>query len=400
MSDAILVINPGSSSLKYQLFDYQTLALIKGDDIGHIGEKGSPFQNHDMAFQTMFNDIKQQNDTNIVGVGHRIVYGDPSIKSSVIIDDSVKAVVKKMAQVAPLHNPAALTGIEMAEQYFKYIPQIGVFDTAMHQTISEENYTYAIPKKISEEYGIRKLGFHGTSVRYVLIKAKLMLDKAQDTGNYIIVHYGSGASVTAIKDDKSVDNSMGFTPTAGLIMGTRSGDIGTGVIPYLLKRGIPLAEIDNMLNKESGIKGLTGNNDFREVEKNRFDCKDNTLTWKMIVSSIQKYIGAYLSKLKYNINGLIFTGGGGENSYELRKDVCKNFERVGIRINENLNKGRNGKESRIDLGWGDVPIFCIPTDENFVIASDVRAIIENGKQPLNMDTLNKILLHNMKQRNL
>jgi len=344
-------LNSGSSTVKYQLIDTQSSeAIIKGlvDKVGSIGsthtfsyggEKKTEdvlARDHREAIGLVVKLIKELG-FEINAIGHRIVHGGHKFFESVLINEEVIEYVREFGKLAPLHNPPNLTGILACKEILGEIPQVAVFDTAFHQTIPIENYLYAIPMKFYEKHKIRKYGFHGTSHRYVMEKTVKELGLDLEKTNMITCHLGNGASIAAIKDGKSFDTSMGFTPLEGLIMGTRSGDIDVGAILYIMdKEGMTTSDIDKLLNKESGILGITGiSNDMRVVEDGYFKGDERlTLALKMYCNRIRKYIGAYFFELR-KVDAIVFTGGVGENSPVVRKLVLEGLEdSVGIVIDD------------------------------------------------------------------
>jgi len=303
----------------------------------------------------------------IMTVGHRVVHGGRDFFDTVEIDEKVKFDIERLFSLAPLHNPANLTGIEVAEQLFPHAKQIAVFDTSFHQTMPEKAYLYALPKDMSEKYAIRNYGFHGTSHKYVSEIAQKMLNKKDS--KIISLHLGNGCSVTAIENGKSLDHSLGFGPATGLIMGTRSGDIDHSILPFISKQyGISIDEIEDILNKKSGMLGLTGKTDMRDIvdaaEQGNKDCQ---LALSMNAYRIQKYIGAYTAAMN-GLDALIFTAGIGENSAYIRNEVCKNMTYLGIEIDEFKNNRKIVSPVDISNSVSKVRIFVIPTNEELEIA--------------------------------
>ncbi len=388
----ILVLNSGSSSLKFQLFDMpQTKVLVKGlaERIGEATsrfkandyEVNQPIGTHKDALQlltTYLLDDKNQiiKDTSeIVAVGHRVVHGGNTFVQPTLITEEVKDKIKELFSLAPLHNPANLTGIETAEEIFKDAKQIAIFDTAFHQSIPVENHKYAIPETFYEK-GIRKYGFHGISHQYVSREANKILERT-DT-KLITLHLGNGASATAVRNGKSFDTTMGFGPMNGLIMGTRSGDIDQSIIFYLMdKLNYTLDEIQTILNKQSGMKALAGSNDLRDIET-ATDNGDNQaqLALKMYAGAIKKYIGNFTAQMN-GLDALIFTAGIGENSQKVRELVCKNLDVFGIEIDKKKNK--NPKDYQGDISGQDskVKILVIPTNEELEIAKQTFDLMQS-----------------------
>ncbi len=387
----ILVLNSGSSSLKFQLFDMpQAKVLVKGlaERIGEATsrfkandyEVNQPIGTHKDALQlltTYLLDDKNQiiKDTSeIVAVGHRVVHGGNTFVQPTLITEEVKDKIKELFSLAPLHNPANLTGIETAEEIFSDAKQIAIFDTAFHQSIPVENHQYAIPDTFYN-IGIRKYGFHGISHQYVSREANKILGRT-DT-KLITLHLGNGASATAVRDGKSFDTTMGFGPMNGLIMGTRCGDIDPSVIFYLMdKLNYTSDEIQTILNKQSGMKALAGSNDLRDIET----AADNgdrqaQLALKMYAGAIKKYIGNFTAQMN-GLDALIFTAGIGENSKKIRELVCKNLDVFGIEIDKKKNK--NPKDYQGDISGQDskVKILVIPTNEELEIAKQTFDLLQ------------------------
>ncbi len=313
----IAVINCGSATLKFKLFDMPSGKVLEDKEIEHIGESNSPIRNHCEAIEHLHVDFKT-----IDAVGHRVVHGGEKFVESVRIDAEVIAAIKDLIPLAPLHNPANLEGIKVVGQKAPDIPQIAVFDTAFHATLKKEAFMYAIPFEMYEKNQIRRYGFHGTSHFYLLKEtAKLLGKKVADT-NIITLHLGNGASVCAIKNGKSCDTSMGFTPLEGLVMGTRSGDIDPAIALFMQDElGFSSQEVNNILNKKSGLFGLCGENDVRNIEQR--DDKQAKLALSIMVRRIQKYIGAYMVLLE-DVDAIVFSGGIGENSSYVRESVMNN----------------------------------------------------------------------------
>lgn len=392
----VLVINNGSSSIKFQLVDTDTQQKIAsglveriGESIGKISYDGSEevtleqaIPNHKaglLEVAKLLTDKKLGviSDTNeILACGHRTVHGGEEFSQSVLVDDEVLKVLKKCIPLAPLHNPANITGIEVASEIFPNAKNVCVFDTAFHQTMPAKAYRYAIPAKFYKEDGIRKYGFHGTSHLFVSREAAKMLGKKPEEVNIITVHVGNGGSVSAVKAGKSIDTTMGMTPLAGLVMGTRSGDIDPA-IPYFLhtNKGLSMQEIDTILNKESGMKGLTGTGDLRDVTA-KFEAgdEDGTLAMEMYTYKIKKTIGAYCAALG-RVDAIVFTAGVGENSDLVRELVCEEMDFFGIYLNQRENRVRNGNARVISTDNSKVKVFVIPTNEELEIANQTVEVL-------------------------
>lgn len=395
----ILVINAGSSSLKYQLIDMTGEKILAKGNCERIGigghiihktsdgkviEKDLEFPTHSEAFEALktvllTGDAKViDNLSEIDAVGHRVVHGGEKFAQSVLITDEMLKVVEDLSELAPLHNPANVTAIKACQKALgEQVPQVAVFDTAFHQTMPEKAYMYAIPYEYYEENGIRRYGFHGTSHRFVSKRCAELLGKPADKLKIVTCHLGNGSSVTAVDGGKSVDTSMGFTPLAGIVMGTRCGDIDASIIPYLSeKHNLSMQEISDILNKKSGYLGISGvtsdDRDLREAAEN--GNKRAALAGTMMRYSIKKYIGAYAAAMG-GVDAVVFTGGIGENSYSMRSEVCENMEFLGIKIDETKNVDLSGTEADISADGARVRTFIIPTDEELTIARDTQEVL-------------------------
>jgi len=385
----ILVINSGSSSLKFQLFDMpQAKVLVKGlaerigEETGRFKandyEVEQPIPTHKEALELLtdyllnpaHNLIKDKNE--IAVVGHRVVHGGNTFVQPTIINDAVKQKIKDLFSLAPLHNPANLTGIETAEQIFPNAKQIAVFDTAFHQSIPVKNHKYAIPEQFYQE-DIRKYGFHGISHQYVSRETLKRL--GTDAAKIITLHLGNGASATAVLDGKSFDTTMGFGPMNGLIMGTRSGDIDQSIIFYLMdKMGYSSADVQNILNKKSGMTALAGSNDLRDIESAaaQGDAKAQ-LALEMYAGAIKKYIGNFTAQMN-GLDALVFTAGIGENSDVVRKLVCQDMNYLGIELDDGKNQDPKAVNGDISGNNSKVKVFVIPTNEELEIAKQAYKI--------------------------
>ena len=387
----ILVLNAGSSSLKYSVFDMtQTQELINGL-IERIGSANANHRftlksqepqnlsiqadNHQQALQVLFDTLQQRqiirDARELAAVGHRVVHGGEHFTQPSVITNSVITQIQTAARLAPLHNPANLLGIEESMRYLAQVPQVAVFDTAFHQTMPDFAYRYALPTTLYQQHGVRRYGFHGTSHFYVAKQAAQFLGKALTACKLITIHLGNGASMTAIANGESVDTSMGLTPLEGLIMGTRSGDLDPA-LPFYLHRatGLEYAEIEQMLNKNSGCKGLCGENDMRAIhalaEAGDAQAK---LTLNMYAYRLKKYIGAYFAALN-GVDAIVFTGGIGENDAWMRAACCENLTTLDIVIDPNSNQ----KPTRplCDISAGKLPILVINTNEELEIAMQTQ----------------------------
>ena len=330
----IAVINAGSSSLKFKLFDMTTEKLLKSVNIEHIGEEGSVFSNHHEALESIDVDF-----SSLDAIGHRVVHGGEEFKEAVLINDKAINAIDKLSALAPLHNPANLEGVLVARNKAPKVAQIAVFDTAFHSTMPREAYMYALDYEMYEKHKIRKYGFHGTSHSYISKEAAKILNRDICELNLITLHLGNGASACALENGKSIDTSMGFTPLEGLIMGSRSGDIDPAIVLYMQRElGLNVDEVDKALNKDSGLLGICGENDVRNI----IDSKDEKakLALDMMIRRIQKYVGAYMALLG-RVDAIIFSGGIGENSTYVREKVLESqmfnkIESLVIKTNEEL----------------------------------------------------------------
>lgn len=394
----IVIINSGSSSIKYQLINMPSNEVICSGMIDRIGletsnlsyathavkiEEVLPIPNHKVGLEKiaqllMSNEVGVIKSTSeVVAVGHRVVHGGSTFSNTVRIDSDVKAKIQQLCDLAPLHNPAHLEGILVAESIFAEAEQVAVFDTAFHQTIPAVAYKYAIPNALLTENKIRAYGFHGTSHKYVSEKAIAYLKSVgKPYGNCITIHLGNGCSITAVKDGKSVDHSMGFSPSNGLIMGTRSGDVDQSVLFYLVNSlGYTLDEVNTLLQKQSGMLGLTGYSDLRDIEAQaevgNTECQ---LALAMNAYRIKKYIGSYAAVLN-GLDAIIFTAGIGENSSHIRKLVCTDMDYFGIDLDQNKNEVRSKEIREINRGDAKVKILVIPTNEELEIANQVYELL-------------------------
>ncbi len=391
----ILVLNSGSSSIKFQLFDAKTNNSLVSGIIEQIGEKIShakikfegkelersiPIANHKIGLEIMNSLLIEskiiKDLCELDGIGHRVVHGGEEFSKPIIIDKNVIAQIEKLIPLAPLHNPANLEGIKSSIEHCPNVPQVAVFDTAFHASIPPHAYMYALPYETYEKDGVRRYGFHGTSHHFIAKEAAKYLGIALKDLNAITLHLGNGASMSAIKHGKSIDTSMGLTPLEGLIMGTRCGDIDPAIIFYLSRvEGLSIDELDNMLNKKSGLKGICGNNDMREVgemaEKGDEKAK---LALEMFNYRIKKYIGSYSAVLG-RVDCLIFTGGIGENDIKVRENSCSDLENIGISLDLKANNQRAKEILEINKIDSKVKVLVIPTNEELEIALQVKSLI-------------------------
>jgi acetate kinase len=398
----ILVINSGSSSIKYQLFDMtgpRSLTVGLVERIGQVMSRinhtaflagGEQKVSREMALKDHREGLAQvaqllldaevgviTSSSEIAAVGHRVVHGGETFSQTTIITAAVKAKVRELIPLAPLHNPANLAGIEVAEEIFPEAVQVAVFDTAFHQTLPAQAYRYAIPSHFYEEYGIRAYGMHGTSHLYVSKAAEAYLGKPAAETNLITAHLGNGCSITAVQGGQSVETSMGFSPLAGLIMGTRSGDIDPAVIYFLGTRlHMSFEEIDHLLNKESGLLGVTGNSDLRDIQARQTQGDPTAqLALNMYTYRIKKYIGAYSAVLG-RVEALVFTAGVGENSAYVRWHACEGLENLGIVLDAKKNEAVGKGLREIQAPGSKVKVLVIPTNEELEIAAQTQTVVE------------------------
>ncbi|MBX3312410.1 MAG: acetate kinase [Microbacteriaceae bacterium] len=384
----VLVINSGSSSFKYQLLDVDTtrvlatglveriglgLGQITHDTLGVKTERTAHFDNHTVGFEAMLEAFKEQGPDlekfAPIAVGHRVVQGGSRFFEPTIIDDVVEINIEELSQLAPLHNPGALQGIRAARKIFTRVKHVAVFDTAFHQTMPPASYTYAIDTEVAKQYRIRRYGFHGTSHSYVAKKTAEFLGKPLNDLNMIVLHLGNGASACAIRGGKSVNTSMGMTPLEGLVMGTRSGDIDPAILFYLNRvAGYDVDALDRLLNTKSGLLGLAGSNDMRDVA-GRAETGDEKarLAIEVYALRIRHYVGAYYAELG-RLDAIAFTAGVGENSDTLRLATLENLESIGIQIDNERNSARSRSSRLISTDSSKVRVLVVPTNEELEIA--------------------------------
>ena len=393
----VLVINCGSSSLKYQLIDSRSEEVLAAGLCERIGidgrmthtpsggdtvVKNDPLPDHGAAIQSVLSALTDKAHgvisslSEIGAVGHRLVHGGEKFAASVIINDEVIAEVEACNDLAPLHNPANLIGVRACRQIMPDVPMVGVFDTAFHQTMPPKAYLYGIPHQYYQEHKVRRYGFHGTSHNYVSQRVHHLAELDPDNSRVIVCHLGNGASVTAVKNGKSVDTSMGLTPLEGLIMGTRSGDLDPGVIEYIAKKEhMTLEEVLKVLNKESGVLGLSGvSSDFRDLaEAMEQGNEQAAVAVEAFCYRVAKHIGAYTAALN-GVDAIVFTAGIGENAAHIRSMVCDYLGFLGVTIDEEKNAVR-GKETEISTPDSKVSVFVIPTNEELAIARETAALL-------------------------
>ncbi len=396
----ILVLNCGSSSVKYKLIDMDKKDVLGSGGVEKIGMKGSFLKHtrqdgqkvvlegeileHQVAVEYILGVLTSSKHgavrslEDINAVGHRVVHGGEKFNSSVLISDEVIRRIEECIDIAPLHNPPNLAGIKAINELLPDVPQVAVFDTAFHQTMPEHAYMYAIPYSLYKKYGIRRYGFHGTSHRYVSKRACDFLGIDYENSKVITAHIGNGASITAVKDGKSVDTSMGFTPLEGLMMGTRSGDVDLGVVTFLMeKEMISYGAVSTLFNKHSGVVGVSGvSSDMRDLENAVAEGNERAkMALEMYEYRITKYIGSYVAALN-GVDVIVFTGGVGENQTGTREKVCNNFSYMGVKIDKELNAVSRGKEVLLSTPDSSVKVVVIPTDEEYMIASDTEEIVK------------------------
>ena len=392
----ILSVNAGSSSLKFQLYEMPEEKVLVSGVFERIGIEGGIYslkingekinktanlENHSVAVQILTNELLENNVISsldeIKGVGHRVVHGGDKYAASVLFTEEVIKDIEELSNLAPLHNPANLIGIR---SFIKTIPsaiQVGCFDTAFHQTMDKEQYLYAVPYEWNEQYGIRKYGFHGMSHKYVSNRVSSL--STTKLNKIIVCHLGNGGSISAVKDLKCVNTTMGFTPNAGIAMGSRSGDIDYSIIPFMMKKtGMTIEEIDNALNKKSGLLGISGvSSDLRDVDSEIEKGNERALLAKNIyVDAIVSYIAKYYVELN-GVDAICFTAGVGENSFNTRKLIVDKLAILGIKLDNELNENtRFGKEGIITQEDSSIPCYVIPTDEEVMIARDTLNLIK------------------------
>lgn len=393
----VLVLNSGSSSIKYQLYDASSGASLVRGSVSRIGEPGSRLEydargshyrteagvpNHEVGLNLVVDSLLDRglgilgDISEIAAVGHRAVHGGAAFRGSVLIDDEVISRMEKCVPLAPLHNPPNLAGIKAAFKLLPHALQVAVFDTAFHTTMPPKAYLYALPYEYYEKHGVRRYGFHGTSYRYVMHRAGQILERPVEELKMVIAHLGNGASMAAIDGGKSIDTSMGLTPLEGLMMGTRCGDIDPGVVFHLRRElGMGVDEIDTLLNTKSGMLGISGaSKDVRDIVQRAAGGDERSrLALEMFAYRAKKYIGAYAAALG-GLDVVVFTGGVGERSALLRKMICSGLGFLGLEIDEQVNAETIGVEGGIDLVGSHVRVLVVPTDEERMILRDTLAV--------------------------
>lgn len=394
----VLVINCGSSSLKYQLFDMDNEEVLAKGLVERIGIEGSqikhtktgtepvttatPIPDHKVGIKLVIDALLDKSHgvlaslDELAAVGHRVVHAGEKFATSVRLEPEVMAALKECIPLAPLHNPANIMGIEAVTDALPKVAQVGVFDTAFHQTMPGSAYIYGVPYGYYEKYGVRRYGFHGTSHYYVAHRAAEILDRPIEKMKIVTCHLGNGSSITAVSGGKSVDTSMGFTPLAGVVMGTRCGDIDPALVAFLADaEKLSVKEVDSLLNKKSGMLGLSGvSSDLRDIEEaaERGEARSK-LALQVLTYGIKKYIGAYAAAMG-GLDAVVFTAGVGENSVTIRSMVCEGLEFLGIEIDNTKNNVRS-KEAVISTDAAKVKVLVVPTNEELVIARDTKRLV-------------------------
>lgn len=396
----ILVINAGSSSLKYQLYNMTDESVLAKGLVERIGMDSSILTHkptgkqdvtevseileHTTAIRKVLGMLTNEEHgvidsiDSIQAVGHRVVHGGESFKESALVDSDAKSEIRRLFDLAPLHNPASMMGIKAAEANMPGVPQVVVFDTAFHQTMPEKSYLYAIPRVLYNKYKVRRYGAHGTSHAYVSQAAAEFLNRPLEDLKIITCHIGNGASLTAVKGGKSIDTSMGMTPLEGLMMGTRSGDLDPAIVPFVMnKEELTVNEVNSMLNKHSGLLAISGiSSDMREITEGMEKGDPNsTLAFEMYEYRLRKYIGSYAAVMN-GVDVIVFTAGVGENSIVLRQRVLEQLTYLGVELDEELNSIRSGEPRRISAANSKVEVLVIPTNEELVIARDTHRIVQ------------------------
>ena len=394
----ILVVNAGSSSLKFQLFEMPEEKVIISGYIEKVGIEGSfwntkingekirgekDLKNHTEAVQVMLDELLKYHAVEsldeIKGVGHRVLHGGEKYSDSILIDDEVVQSVKDLMKLGPLHHPGNLAGIEAMQKALPEVPMVAVYDTAFHQTMPKYNFIYPVPMEWYEKYGVRKYGFHGTSHKYVTQEMKHLLNK--EDVNLIIAHIGSGGSLSAVKDGKCYDTTMGLTPLDGIMMGTRSGSIDPSILEYVCKEsGMDISEVTNALNKKSGYLGISGYSDSRDVEQAALRGEENAkLAQRMYNDRVAKFIAQYYIELEGKVDAIVFTAGVGENGTEFRADVLNKLAPLWIKLNVEANNNiasyKEQHEGIITSPDSSIPVYVLPTNEELMIAKDTYKLV-------------------------
>jgi len=400
----VAVINSGSSSIKYEVFDAGDLTMLATGLIEKIGSAdgrvrqrrrkadgtfdeqslSAPLADHRAGFELMERVNRSApllgDGSELLGIGHRVVHGGERFREPALINDEVIDAIRSLIPLAPLHNPSNILGIEVTRERFPRVPQVAVFDTAFHQTLPSHAYRYAVPHAFYEDHAVRKYGFHGSSHGYVAKEAARHLGIPLDRADFIILHLGNGASIAAVQEGRSIDTSMGMTPLEGLVMGTRSGDIDPSIPFYLMRRtGMKPEDVESLLNKESGLKGICGIGDMREILEQAAKGNERAeLAVAMFCYRIKKYIGAYHAVMG-RLGALVFTGGIGENASVIRQRVCEGLEHLGIAIDRVKNEAARGTVAEIQQEGSLVKVLVVRTNEELEIAQQTISTIEKAK---------------------
>ena len=400
MSDFVLVVNAGSSSLKYSLVDASSGSAAASGLVEQIGEPSGvlthrgpsgasrlerSFADHDAALKGALAAFESYgpplSSVPFHAVGHRVVHGGSRFSAPVLVDDALVDAVTSLVPLAPLHNPANLAGIETARRLFPTVPQVAIFDTAFHHTLPPHAFTYALPLALRDEHRIRRYGFHGTSYSFIAHCAAELLGRPAEAVNLIVLHLGNGASAAAIRGGESVDTSMGLTPLEGLVMGTRSGDVDPALHAHLHRQlGWSLEEIDAVLNRESGLKGLSGQNDFRELDRQRVaGSAEAQLAFDVYCYRIRKYVGAYYAVLG-TVDAIVFTAGVGQNAASVRAASLAGLERLGIAVQPARNEQHSAEAFVISPDGSEVTVLVVPTNEEWEIARQTMEVVQAARE--------------------
>lgn len=381
----ILVLNSGSSSIKYELFDMVDRSLLIGGAAERIGEPGSALVDHAAALDHIMGSLADEGAldgaSRLLAIGHRVVHGGEAFREPCIIDTQVVETIRKLSSLAPLHNPANLMGIEVAMARRPDVPQVAVFDTAFHHSIPARAYRYAVPEDWYREHGVRRYGFHGSSHAYVTKQAARLLGRPIEETNLIVLHLGNGASVTAVQSGQSIDTSMGLTPLEGLVMGTRGGDLDPGVLLHMARHaGLSVDDLDAALNRQSGLVGLCDLSDMRDILRRDADGDARAkLALEVYVYRIRKYVGAYAAVLG-RVDALVFTAGVGENSPDIRERVCDGLQVLGVQLDAALNRADVARARSIHAKGSSLGVWVIPTDEELEIAEQALRCVQARAQ--------------------
>lgn len=399
----ILVLNSGSSSLKYKLFAIEEEEVIAYGIVERIGvktglakithtkkgtekyQKEEEIPDHQKALQMVL-DLLIDSEwgvisdlTQIGGIGHRVLHGGEYFKESIVIDDQSLAKIEELRDLGPLHMPPNIMGIKACQKLMPGVPQVAVFDTAFHQTMPKKSYLYALPYELYQKHRVRRYGFHGTSHRYLTKRAAQVLGRPVESLKTITLHLGNGSSVAAVDGGKVVDTSMGLTPLEGLVMGTRCGDLDPAIVPFICQMlHITPAEADTYLNKKSGFLGMCGFSDMRDVQRERKEGNPRAEeAYQVFIHRLVKYVGAYFAVLK-GLDVMVFSAGIGENDWQVRADICRELEFMGVRLDYEKNQGLRGKEAVLSAADSKVTVLLLPTNEELVIARDTYELITAG----------------------